>query len=166
VPPTSTVDIHATPEAVFAVLADPRTYPQWLVGAKRIRAVEGDWPRPGSTFHHTVGFGPATINDHTDVLEVEEPRMLLLKATIGPFGSFTVKFTLVPTADGTEVTFEEAPCDGAVRSLWRLPGGRALERLSIWGRNKVSAQQLKQLVEERAAAVSPSGPERHADGGR
>ena len=51
-------DIDAPPERVFAVLADPRCYPEWVVGSKEIRAADPGFPAPGTRFHHTVGVGP------------------------------------------------------------------------------------------------------------
>ena len=47
--------VPAPPEAVFAVLSDPETYPEWLAGAQHIRQVDGDFPAPGSQFDHEVG---------------------------------------------------------------------------------------------------------------
>ncbi|MCU1396660.1 MAG: uncharacterized protein JWM34_5088 [Ilumatobacteraceae bacterium] len=50
-------------EALFAILVNPTTYPDWLVGTKTIREVSRGWPRPGSDFTHAVGFGPIAIPD-------------------------------------------------------------------------------------------------------
>ena len=62
-------------ERVFEVVSDPRTYPDWLVGAQEIRSVDEDWPQPGSRFHHRVGLvGPLTIPDSTSSVEVEARR--------------------------------------------------------------------------------------------
>ena len=61
-------------ERVFAVVSDPTTYPDWLVGAREIRSVDDDWPQPGSLFHHRVGLvGPLTVADSPEVLEVDAP---------------------------------------------------------------------------------------------
>jgi len=40
---------------VFDALADPRTYPQWLLGAKEIRSIDPTWPAPSSSFRHQIG---------------------------------------------------------------------------------------------------------------
>ena len=42
------VVVPAPPAAVFAVLSDPETYPEWLAGAQRIRRVDDDFPDAGS----------------------------------------------------------------------------------------------------------------------
>ena len=36
--------LPAPPQEVFDVISDPDTYPSWLVGAKRIRHVDPDFP--------------------------------------------------------------------------------------------------------------------------
>jgi len=41
---TNTIHVDAPPEAVWEVLADPRLYGNWVVGASTTRAVDGDWP--------------------------------------------------------------------------------------------------------------------------
>jgi len=76
----TTIQVSAPPEAVFAVLSDPFTYAQWVVGCKEIRRVDGDWPEPGATFHHSVGLGPITVRDTTSVEACEPGRRLVLRA--------------------------------------------------------------------------------------
>ena len=47
--------VDSPPSRVFAVLADPTTYPDWLVGAQAIRDVDPAWPAPGAKFSHRIG---------------------------------------------------------------------------------------------------------------
>ena len=49
----------------------PARYGDWVVGSKRIRAADASWPAPGSRFHHTVGVGPLSLDDHTESLEAD-----------------------------------------------------------------------------------------------
>lgn len=42
------VHIRAKPEAVFAVLSDPGRYPEWVVGASRVRDHDSQFPALGS----------------------------------------------------------------------------------------------------------------------
>lgn len=111
--------MKAAPEAVFAVLADPWTYPDWLVGCKEIRAVDDGWPAPGTRFHHRVGIvGPLTLEDHTKVLECEPGRRLLLEARARPAGVASVEFVLGDDdAGGTVLTLHEAPVRGVAARL-------------------------------------------------
>lgn len=142
------VDIAADVDDVYAVLADPTSYPDWLVGAKGIRSVDGDWPRAGSCFRHRIGVGgPLTVPGSTTVRRAEPPRLLELGAGMGPFGEFTVRFVLTPTADGTHLEIEEEPRRGAARHAWTLL--RPLVLVGLWGRNEVSLASLRDAVETR-----------------
>ncbi len=109
--------IEAPPEAVFAVLADARSYRHWVVGAHEIRGVEGEWPAVGSRFFHTVGVGPFKTKDNTMVTAVEPNRRLELEARARPAGVARVVFTLRPVAGGTEIEIEEYPIRGAAKLL-------------------------------------------------
>jgi uncharacterized protein YndB with AHSA1/START domain len=140
------VSIDADRDTVFAHLSDPRTYPAWLTGAQAIREVDDDWPAVGTSFAHRVGIGPIQVHDRTTVVSVHPPDELELHAAIGPVGSARVRFRLTGS-DPTEVVFEETPATGTLR-LASLTVGRLLVRTSIWGRNRVSLERLKQLIEQ------------------
>jgi hypothetical protein len=53
--------IRASAEAVFDVLADPRSCAYCVIGSREIRAADDSWPEPGSRFKHTVNAGPLRI---------------------------------------------------------------------------------------------------------
>lgn len=120
------VSVHRTipqpPAAVFAALADPETYPHWLIGARDIRSVDEDWPQPGSRFHHRVGLvGPLKVADSTKVLAIDEPHQLSVEVRARPFGRGRATFTLVEAAaDGgdpaTKLEIDEVPL-GALAPL-------------------------------------------------
>ncbi|MFN8037625.1 MAG: SRPBCC family protein [Acidimicrobiales bacterium] len=138
------VDIAADRQTVFDFLTEPRTYPDWLVGAQDMRAVESAWPSPGARFHHRVGVGPFHIDDSTTVLAVDPPDSLVLRASIGPLGTALVSFRL--EGDGvTRLTMDERPDSGLVHLLGTA--GSPLLRASIWSRNRVALNQLKGLIE-------------------
>ena len=104
--------VHAGPDDVWAVLADGWLYPSWVVGASRLRAVEGGWPQTGASIHHSVGLWPALIDDRTEVLESEPERRLRLRARGWPLGEALVDITLEPRDGGTLVTIAETPSAG------------------------------------------------------
>lgn len=114
---TNSHTIPATPEEVFAVLADARTYQHWVVGCDDIRGVEGEWPTVGSRFFHTVGIGPIKTSDNTVVLEVDPPLMLKLEARARPAGVAHVIFTLQQVEGGTEIEIDEYPVKGAAKVI-------------------------------------------------
>lgn len=139
------IDIRAEPEEVFATLADPRTYPRWLVGAKEIRSVDPGFPAPGARFHHVVGLaGPLTVADSTLCEEVDEPRLLRLEARARPAGRAEVTFTLEPHGGGTRVEVRE-------RAVGLLRVADPALQPAIVLRNRRSLAQLRDLVELTSA---------------
>jgi uncharacterized protein YndB with AHSA1/START domain len=141
---TTHQQIGVPPERVFAVLSDPRSYGHWVVGADTIRDADPAWPAEGSRFYHRVGMGPLKLNDHTEVLEVDPPRKLVLHARARPLGTATVTLLLTPQGDGTDVTMREEAGD----PLSRL----AINPLTDWlvhHRNVESLRRLKGIAETR-----------------
>jgi uncharacterized protein YndB with AHSA1/START domain len=129
------------PEAVWDVLADPAGYAYWIVGSKVVRDTEGDWPAPGSRFHHTIGVGPLTVSDHTVALEAERPRRLKLRAKGRPVGTATVTLELEPRSGGTLVRINENP-DGVLGPLALNPLLHVTTKL----RNAESLMRLEELA--------------------
>ncbi|HEX8802598.1 MAG TPA: hypothetical protein VF743_00350 [Acidimicrobiales bacterium] len=162
----SVVDRHvaAPVDVVAAVLADPRTYDGLVVGSRRVRWFDPTWPAPGARLHHTVGFGPVTIRDHTEVLHDALPDRLELAAAVRPIGVLRVVFTLRPGAAGagtaatavaageaaagagTRVEMLEEPLSGPVVRLWSPPARRLTDR-----RNAVTLRRLDELARDRDA---------------
>jgi uncharacterized protein YndB with AHSA1/START domain len=147
---TNRLTIDASPQEVFAVLADAHTYERWVVGCDDIRAVEGDWPAVGSKFFHTVGVGPIKTKDNTKVLEVDAPHKLVLEARARPAGVAKVIFRLVPVEGGTDVSIEEFPVNG-IAKVTHNPVQDALIKL----RNVETLRRLQKQVAERKAAPKP-----------
>lgn len=134
--------LAASPAEVFAVLSDPRTYPDWLDGAQRIRRVDPGFPRPGTAFDHSVGPSPATtVDDSTEVVAVEPARRLVLRVHVGPVDG-TVELRVTPHPHGAEVCFRERP-DGWARTL------TPVLRLLLHGRNLDSLRRLEAVVAAR-----------------
>ena len=144
----SPVEVRATvtarPEDVFDVITEPRTYPEWLVGAQRIRHVDRSFPAPGAEFEHSVGPSDAlTVDDSTESVAVDQDRRLVLEVRAG-FVRGEVEFVL--TAHGeeeTEIVLRERPIG---------PGAAVtpLLRPFLAGRNRESLRQLGRLLELRA----------------
>ncbi len=132
--------IEAPPGPVFDLLASGRRYAEWVVGAKRIRAVDDSWPQPGSRFHHAVGIGPFTIADSTKVLRFDRSGRIVLEARVRPFGRAEIELVVEPDGAGSRVRMSEAPI-GAPDVLKRL-----LEPV-IYSRNAEALRRLKELSE-------------------
>jgi carbon monoxide dehydrogenase subunit G len=138
------IDVAAPPATVWAVLADPNCYGDWVVGSRRIRGWDPDWPAPGASLHHTVGLGPLELKDSTSVRAAARPRLLELRARGRPFGSAEVTLRLTPQGPGTRVTIVENPA-GWAAPLRLLPPVHAITRL----RNARSLERLRALAERR-----------------
>ena len=148
---TNRLTIAASPQEVFAVLADANTYQHWVVGCDDIRAVEGDWPAVGSKFFHTVGVGPLKTKDNTKVLEVDAPHKLVLEARARPAGIAKVIFRLVPVDAGTDVSIEEHPIRGVARVIHN-PVQDGLIKV----RNVETLRRLeKQVLDRKGTAPKP-----------
>jgi uncharacterized protein YndB with AHSA1/START domain len=136
--------IPAPPETVWGVLADPDSYGHWVVGSKRIRDADPGWPAPGTRFHHTVGVGPLTIDDHTESLAADPPRRLVLKAKARPLGVAKVEIELDPEPGGTRITLTENPT-GLQAPLAYFPPLQVL----TWVRNAESLARIERLAQAR-----------------
>jgi uncharacterized protein YndB with AHSA1/START domain len=139
---TTSTQIAASPDEVFAVLANAENYGDWIVGSDTIRDADPTWPKVGSRFHHRVGFGLLKVNDHTEVLEVDAPHRLVMHARARPLGTAKVTMLIAESQGGTSVTMIEVAGD----RLSRI----ALNRLSdplIHLRNIEALRRLKRIVE-------------------
>jgi uncharacterized protein YndB with AHSA1/START domain len=146
------IHIDTTPERVFEVLADPESYGHWVVGSKHIRDADPGFPKLGTRFHHTVGFGPLTVKDHTCVEEVDPPRKLVLRAKARPLGTARVTLHLRPEGAGTKVIFVEDPADRLTAFVFQ-----PLTHLIVRGRNVESLRRLKEMAEDPAVHRAKRG---------
>lgn len=145
------IEVLRPREAVFAVLADPFTFEDWVVGASEIRDVEGAWPAPGSLFHHTQGVPKAGLKDTTSVVQSTTPERLLLEVRARPVIVARVEIVLQAIGERTHVQLAERPVGGFLARL----DGRPLDRM-LFLRNAESLRRLKRLCESRPAVAAPS----------
>ncbi|MBW0092630.1 SRPBCC family protein [Pseudonocardia sp. KRD-184] len=137
---------RATVGAVWAVLADGWSYPLWVVGAARMRAVSTDWPAPGARLLHSLGLWPALIDDTTHVLDSRPGSELRLRGRGWPTGEVQVHLLLEQAPDGgCEITMREEITAGPGRLLIR-PVRYAL----MAPRNVESLRRLAYLAERRS----------------
>ena len=131
------------PEAIWDALADPGGYGYWVVGSKMIRDVDDHWPEVGARFHHEVGFGPLTIHDHSEVMELDRPLLFRLRVKGRPAGTAIVTLEMEPRPedDGTLVRFSENP-DGVFGWLSLNPA----THLFTLARNAESLVRLEELA--------------------
>lgn len=149
------VFVAAPPDAVFDVLGDARSYADWVVGSRRVRAADRDWPAPGTGFDHTVGTPPLTIDDETVVAEAQAPTRLELVAKARPLPSAHITLHLRREGNGTRVTMIE---DFANRVVNLLAG--PLTHAAMRLRNREALRRLKALAEGTRPRPAGSLPPR------
>jgi hypothetical protein len=136
-------EIDATVAAVWAVLADGRLYPSWVVGASQMRAVDPAWPGVGAQLHHSVGSWPLLLSDTTTVLACVPKRELVLRVRAWPMGEAEVRLTLEDRTSGCcEVVMAEDARTGPARLV---PG--PVQSATIGPRNAESLRRLAYLAE-------------------
>lgn len=139
-------EIAASPEQLWAVLSDGWLYPNWVVGASRMRDVDANWPEPGARLHHSFGSWPFLLDDKTEVLEVDPPASMRLRAHGWPFGAADVLIRIEARGAGSLVTMWE----DAVRGPGALVP-RVARQAAIIPRNRESLLRLAYLAENRVA---------------
>lgn len=138
--------VRATPEEVWAVLADGWLYPLFVVGASRMREVDDDWPAAGSSLRHSVGTWPVLLDDTTSVVRSEPPARLELRARGWPAGEAAVTLRLEAVAEGTRVRITEDAVSGPGRLV-----PRPVRRAQLAWRNTETLRRLAYVVEGRGA---------------
>jgi uncharacterized protein YndB with AHSA1/START domain len=138
--------VKASPERVFAVLADGWSYASWVVGAAHIRDVDAGWPAVGARVHHRIGPWPFQINDDTRVVAMEPNRLIELDAKMWPVGAARVRVELEPvTPDATRVRMIEALAAGVGRLL-----PKPIQFLLLRPRNREALRRLDDIAVHRA----------------
>jgi uncharacterized protein YndB with AHSA1/START domain len=138
----NSIFIRASPERVFDVFDDAHAYPSWVLGTRRIRRVDQEWPAVGSTFHHAIGTAVAELHDSSKVVARERPGHLELEVRFRPTGVATVRLDVAPEQEGSRVTMEEQPKAGLFAALPRFVTEPLLAL-----RNEVSLRRLRSLTE-------------------
>ncbi len=151
--------LDASPADVWAVLNDAKAYGYFVVGTKRVRRHDPDWPRPGATLEHTAGIGPLVLHDSSTVKVSEPEKRLLLEARFRPFGVASVEFRLNgvgPNGPGdtegdtkavrTHLAVDEQAVSGPIS----LPLLKQLAEALFIVRNRETLRRINKLVAERA----------------
>lgn len=148
------VFVAAPPTAVWTVLSDARTYAHWVVGSSEVRQVDGPWPKPGSTFHHTQGAFGVGLKDTTTVLGVDSGTRIELCVRTRPLVVARVDLEIGPSGNGTRVVMRERPVAGIFGRLHNPVFDLALKL-----RNAESLRRLAKLSRLRApqGAEPPGG---------
>jgi hypothetical protein len=129
---------------VWEVLADGWTYSQWVVGNSRMRAVDKNWPAPGSAIKHSIGVWPFVIDDETVSERCLPERELVILAKLGPVGGARVTLRLIDLPDGCRVEMSEVPAQGPMNLL-----PDQVAELGMDVRNRECLWRLENLAKHR-----------------
>ncbi|MEX3969629.1 xanthine dehydrogenase family protein molybdopterin-binding subunit [Paraburkholderia caribensis] len=145
-----TVEIDATPEAIFAVLMDPVALAKVVPGCNALETIGENQYRADVTVG--VGMIKARFEAKIGLSDIQEPnRLRLAGAGISPLGSATGEglVELTKTEKGTLLSYDyEAQVSGKVAAV----GGRMLE-----GAAKVVLSQLFESLGRQAAGKPVNG---------
>lgn len=142
---TVSIDVSASRERVFAVLATPHRYADWVVGTRTVRDADESFPARGSRFGARVAVGPVNDDAVTTVLECDEPRRLVLRTRTRRLGAAQIALELEERGAETVVTLREHAVGNQLVRLAQSLGDPLLA-----ARNRRSLQKLKELVESGA----------------
>jgi uncharacterized protein YndB with AHSA1/START domain len=141
---TVTRDIAASRERVWEVLANGWTYSGWVVGNSRIRAVDSNWPAPGTRILHSIGTWPAVINDETVVHSCVPGEELVLLAKVRPAATARITLRLNDLPGGQcRVAMTEV---AASRPLRWVPD--SVQLLGVAPRNRECTWRLAMIAEQ------------------
>jgi hypothetical protein len=136
-------EVRASRQQIWDVMANGWTYTQWVVGNSRTRAVDSNWPQPGSSIRHSVGVWPLVINDKTVVESCTPGEELILRAHVGAMGAARITLRLSDTADGgCRIEMIEVPAAGPMKIL---PDRLVLA--AVYPRNRECLLRLTALAE-------------------
>jgi uncharacterized protein YndB with AHSA1/START domain len=139
-----TRDIVASRERVWEVLANGWTYSGWVVGNSRIRAVDSNWPAPGTRILHSIGTCPAVINDETVVHSCVPGEELVLLAKVRPAATARITLRLNDLPGGQcRVAMTEV---AASRPLRWVPD--SVQSLGVAPRNRECTWRLAMIAEQ------------------
>ncbi|WP_106970466.1 SRPBCC family protein [Kitasatospora phosalacinea] len=143
--------VQATPEQVWGLLANARSYAQWVVGTQDVLDADDHWPEVGARLKFRVGVGPATLED-TCVVRICEPgRRLELEAAADPFGTARIAFSLTPWGDHTLLILDEHPLRGLGARL-----ENPLTEFVLHLRNRRLLSNLARSAADRSHSPSPA----------
>ncbi len=141
--------VDAPAQHVYDVLADGWSYAAWVVGASRVREVDGHWPAEGSRIHHSIGAWPLLVNDKTTVIASTPPEGVELDVAVLSLGRGRVSLAIEPEGERRcTVTMREWMTEGL---LSKVPES-VIDAL-LKHRNVESLRRLAAIAEGRGAAT-------------
>ncbi|MFE1228762.1 SRPBCC family protein [Streptomyces sp. NPDC058745] len=139
--------IRCSPKAVWAVLADPSRYRDWVVGPSDSIPLDTHWPQVGARLQFTLRLGPWSADGVTTVRHCEPGTELELEAMAGALGTARIFLQLRPWGKETLVVCDEHPLRG-FGGTFQNPVSEALLQI----RHRSMLPRLARAVERHDAA--------------
>ncbi|MFF3728151.1 SRPBCC family protein [Streptomyces erythrochromogenes] len=140
--------VRCPPHSVWAVLADPTLYGEWVVGPSESTPLDDAWPASGSRLRYTVRLGPWSAEGTTTVRHQEAGRELELEASFKALGTARIFLQLRPWGEETLIVCDEHPLRGLGGSLHSFVSEAALQL-----RHRGMLARLARLVEQQPDEV-------------
>ncbi|MFE7547492.1 SRPBCC family protein [Streptomyces gardneri] len=140
--------VRRPPRAVWAVLADPTCYGEWVAGPSESAPLDHTWPSPGSRLRYTIRLGPWAAEGVTTVRHEEPGRELELEASFKSLGTARIFLQLRPWGEETLVVCDEHPLRGLGGTLHNSVSEAALQL-----RHRGMLARLAAVVERRPEEV-------------
>ncbi|MFF4902684.1 SRPBCC family protein [Streptomyces sp. NPDC001068] len=145
--------IRRPPHVVWAVLAAPTCYGDWVVGTTESVPLDRTWPTVGSRLRYTVRLGPWSADGVTTVRHQEPESELELEASFKQLGTARIFLQLRPWGkEETLVICDEHPLRGLGGTLHNT----ASEALILL-RHRGMLARLARLVEQGSAEQVDAG---------
>ncbi|MFE5938620.1 SRPBCC family protein [Streptomyces sp. NPDC056470] len=138
--------VRRPPQAVWAVLADPSRYGEWVVGPSQSTPLDQFWPDVGSRLRYTVRLGPWSTEGTTTVRHVVSGRELELEAEFKAVGTARIFLQLRTWGEETLVVCDEHPLRGLGGALHNSVTETALQL-----RHRGMLARLAKVVEQDRA---------------
>lgn len=143
-----TVDIDATPEAVFALLSHPSRMVDWMKSIESAEWAEGSLLESGGKFHMKYSYARKTHDITMELTEVNPPSKLAYHTIEGPY-PIEATFDLTSSGKGTSLTYtQNAISDSKLSALGFI--------LTGWFAKSMVRRMLRKDLEKLAELVQQS----------
>ncbi len=149
----NTLDLDAPPEAVFALMADYKRYPEWVAIVTEARLVEGQQIEAGAVYEEVSTLGPKRSTSTWRVTEFDPPGRQVHVGRL-PFGP--VELTIETRPNGTGGTVLDHTVEITAFPQFR-PLGWLLERLLLV---RVFESDMTESLDAFAELVETGGENR------
>lgn len=123
----NTLELDASPEAVFELVADLERYPEWVAIVEEARLVAGDRIEAGAEYEEVSYLGPRRTTSRWEVTEFDPPHRQVHEGQL-PFGPVELTIETSPDGDGGTVLDHTVELTAVPRFR---PLGWLLERLVL-----------------------------------